>query len=106
MALKWPVKDPDETLDYSVDWSRFLGDNTITAIVWYIEDSDGTRTEVSPVQTVNTLTAEAESFTNTVSTIQLSGGTAGVTYKVVSQITYGPYSLVAIRTVQLPVREK
>jgi len=24
MSFRWPSKDPDETLDYSVDWSRFL----------------------------------------------------------------------------------
>jgi len=31
MAYKWPDKDPDEVVDYSVDWSRFLGDDTISA---------------------------------------------------------------------------
>lgn len=106
MALKWPVKDPDETLDYSIDWSRFLGSDTISAIVWYIDDSDGTRTEVSPTQTVNTLTAVAESFTDTVASVQISGGTAGITYRVSSQITFGSDSLTAVRTIQLPVREK
>ena len=25
MSLKWPSKDPDETVDFSVDWSRYLG---------------------------------------------------------------------------------
>jgi hypothetical protein len=35
MALRWPVKDPDETLDYSIDWSRFLGSGiTISAVTW------------------------------------------------------------------------
>ena len=36
MSYKWPDKDPDETIDYSVDWSRFLGSNTISAIVWSV----------------------------------------------------------------------
>ena len=29
MAYKWPNHDPDEVVDYSVDSSRFLGDDTI-----------------------------------------------------------------------------
>ena len=29
MALKWPDKDPDEQLDYSIDWSNALGDRTL-----------------------------------------------------------------------------
>jgi hypothetical protein len=38
MSYKWPDKDPDEMLDYSVDWSRFLGDDTISSVTWYIYD--------------------------------------------------------------------
>ena len=34
MSFKWPIKDPDETLDYSVDWSRFLGSGTISFGIW------------------------------------------------------------------------
>jgi len=35
MSLRWPVKDPDETLDFSIDWSRFLEGRTISEVVWY-----------------------------------------------------------------------
>jgi len=48
MSLKWPNKDPDETLDYSVDWSRFLGEATVVSVTWYVEDSDGTKTLLTP----------------------------------------------------------
>jgi hypothetical protein len=42
MAFKFPDKDPDERLDYTVDWSRYLErDNlTITSVNWYIEGAD------------------------------------------------------------------
>ena len=38
MALQWPNKDPDERLDFTIDWSRFL-DNfgnpvTIASVQW------------------------------------------------------------------------
>ena len=37
MAYQWPFKDPAETLDYSVDWSRFLGSATIASVVWSVQ---------------------------------------------------------------------
>ena len=43
MSYKWPDKDKDEVLDYSIDWSRFLGDDTISGVTWFIDDSDGTK---------------------------------------------------------------
>ena len=53
MSYKWPDKDKDEVVDYSVDWSRFLGTDTISAAYWFIYDSDGTKEEVSDAETVN-----------------------------------------------------
>ena len=40
MSLKWPNKDPDETLDYSIDWSRFLDDATISSFTWFVYDEN------------------------------------------------------------------
>ena len=37
MSYRWPLKDPDETLDYSVDWSRFLNTATISSITWFVQ---------------------------------------------------------------------
>ena len=43
MALRFPDKDPDEKLDYTVDWSRYLnGEVTIASVVWKIQQADGT----------------------------------------------------------------
>jgi len=106
MSLKWPAKDPDEILEYSVDWSRFLGSDTISSVAWYVDDSDGTKTSVSAGQTVNTLTLVAQSSTTTVATVQLSNGTANTTYSVTCAITYGANSLVSERTIKLPVKER
>jgi len=106
MSLKWPPKDPDETLDYSVDWSRFLGSDTISSVVWKIEDTDGTDNTVSAPETVNGLTINAASNTNTVATAQIADGTLNTTYNVICQITFGASNLVATRTIRLPIREK
>ena len=47
MSYKWPDKDKDEIVDYSVDWSRFLKDDTITSATWYIKDTNGVKQMVA-----------------------------------------------------------
>ena len=49
MAFKFPDKDPDEKLDYTVDWSRYLERDslTIASVAWKIEQADGTAIEFS-----------------------------------------------------------
>ena len=39
MSFRWPNKDPDEQLDYSVDWSRFLGSATISTVTWSVKST-------------------------------------------------------------------
>lgn len=80
MAYKWPPKDPDETLDYSVDWSRFLGTATITTVTWYVDDADGVKTLIASGATVNGIQNISQTNTNTVATIHLGSGTANKTY--------------------------
>ena len=46
MSYKWPDKDKDEIVDYSVDWSRFLGDDSICCCTWYMTMLLGSKTEV------------------------------------------------------------
>lgn len=106
MSLKWPFKDPDETLNYSVDWSRFLGTETINSVTWYVNDSDGTKTAFIPGSTVNTLTLEGQSNTDTVATAQFSGGTANTNYKITCAINFSTDALIAERTINFPVKER
>ena len=41
MSYKWPEKDPDETADFSVDWSRFIPETTLSAASWFIKNASG-----------------------------------------------------------------
>lgn len=67
------VKDPDDVLDYSFDWSAWLSaSETISTLV--IEASPG-------------ITVDSNSSSSTVSTAWLSGGTAGFPYTVTHRIT-------------------
>jgi hypothetical protein len=104
MSLRWPSKDPDEVLDYSIDWSRFLGSNTITAVSWYFYDENDVKTLAVNGQTVDGLTAGPQAATSTVATIILEDGTLNKEYRVTCAITFGS-GLVAERTVRLQVRE-
>ena len=81
MSYKWPDKDKDELLDYSIDWSRFLGTDTISAVTWFIDAADGTKTQVSDTDVVDGLQFIQGTYTNTVSTIRLGLGTNNKRYK-------------------------
>lgn len=69
------IKDPDAVLDYSVDWSSWLGSDEIATSTWEITGTD------------SDLTVTTDSKTTTATTVWLSGGTLGVIYSVVNRIT-------------------
>ena len=106
MSLKWPPKDPDARLDYSVDWSRFLGSDTISAVSWFITDAAGVKTSVTSSTTVNGLTFEGGTNSHTVALAIFSAGTNNTYYVVTCQITFGSSSLISERKIQLPIREQ
>ena len=105
MAYKWPDKDKDEVLDYRIDWSRFLGTDTISAVTWFIDAADGTKTQVSNTDIVDGLQFVQGTYTNTVATIRLSLGTNNKRYKITCKITTVG-ALQYERSVLLRVREK
>ena len=47
MALRWPDKDPDEQLDYTVDWSRYLDTLTIASVAWRFVQADGAQSRAA-----------------------------------------------------------
>lgn len=71
-AIKTFVKDPSAKLDYMVDWSAWLGADTIASSIW-----------VTPVG----LTASAPSNTTITATVWLESGTVGSQYTVTNRIT-------------------
>jgi len=71
MALSWPFKDPDEVLDYQIDWTARLAGDTISTSDWDVEAG---------------ITMDSESNTDTTATIWISGGTVGETYTFTNHI--------------------
>jgi|TARA_R100000149_G_scaffold27232_1_gene10503 hypothetical protein len=112
MALRWPDKDPDELLDYTVDWSRFLGSLTIASVVWKFIQSNGTESSaLSNSDTFNGFTVNNQVKTDTTATIVLNGGTANTDTKLVCQITTSTSAktsaaIVTKRVIHLRVRER
>lgn len=105
MSLKWPNKDKDETLDYSVDWSRFLNGATISSVTWYVDNADGVKTLIAPSSVVNGIQNVAQTATSTVATINLALGTNNKEYKFYCSIVDSTGS-VAERTIKLTIKEQ
>ncbi len=66
------IKDPDDITYHSWDWTTFLDGETISASVFTAQTG---------------LTKDSESTAGAISTVWLSGGTQGESYKVSNQIT-------------------
>lgn len=70
--MVWPDKDPDEILDYQVDWTGRLDGDTIATSTWILPTG---------------ITQNSVDQSTTHTTIWLSGGVDGKTYEVTNRIT-------------------
>jgi len=105
MSFKWPNKDPDETLDYSVDWTRWLNGATISSVVWYVDNSSGTKTALTAGNTVNGLQNIAQTVSGGVATINLGSGTNNIEYKIYCNMSDSSGST-AERVIRLRIKEQ
>lgn len=70
--LSWPTKDPNEHLDFSIDWAnRLVSGDTIATSSWDIPSG---------------LTSNLNTSTVSTTTVWLSGGVAGTRYAVKNTI--------------------
>ena len=67
-------KDPDATLDYSVDWTPWLGSDTIDSVEWIVPD--GLVKEAEP----------APSVAGGKATVWISGGALNQSYAVICRV--------------------
>jgi len=106
MTFKWPSKDPDETLDYSMDWSRFLNSQAIiSTATWFVDDESNIKTQFNTTaQIVNGIQFVGQSNTSSVATINIGLGTTNKKYKFSCQIL-DTSGTVAERTVSLTIKE-
>jgi hypothetical protein len=104
VSFKWPNKDPDEILDYSVDWTRFLNGATITGVAWFVDDENGVKTAIANAQIVNGIQRVNITTANGITTIHLALGIVNTEYKFYCQITDSTGS-VAERVIKLRVKD-
>jgi len=115
MSFRWPIKDPDETLDYSIDWSRFLDTAIISSVKWFVKSSlYNTKTELQAGQNLTAASSSAttdsiqnvsQTNTNTVTTINIGSGQNNVEYTFFCQMTDNTGST-AERSVKLKLKER
>lgn len=79
MALTWPPKDPDEVLDYVMNW---LGSSNEPGPLLLANDTISTSTWTIP----SGITKNSDSHTATTTTVWLSGGMLGATYEMNNRI--------------------
>ncbi len=71
--LSWPSKDPDEVLDYEIDWTdRLITGETITTSTFTVASGD--------------VVKNSSAFVGPICTVWLSGGTAGTPCEILNRI--------------------
>jgi len=114
MSYRWPIKDKDETLDYSADWSRFLDAATISSVQWYVQTDSIGKTLLASGQDLTTASGGtvtdsiqnvSQSNTSTVATINIGSGVNNREYTFTCSMTDSTGST-AERTIKLRIREK
>jgi hypothetical protein len=89
-SLRWPDKDKDELLDYTIDWSARLATDAIATSTWTVPSG---------------LTTTMNSFDADSTTIWLKDGVDAVKYAILNHITTTG-GRVMEQTVLLKVKEK
>lgn len=80
MPLSFPAKDPDEILDFTIDWTERLDGDTISSSSWAVDaDNDDAVLDIS-------VSGHPSSFTDTTTTLWVESGTDDVRYKVFNTI--------------------
>lgn len=91
-TLTWPMKDPDEVLDYGINWLPELDAGvTIDSSQWAVS--------------VGTLVIDSDEFDGNSTTVRLSGGTANLYYTLINTV-HTTAGETHEQVVILPVREK
>lgn len=105
MSYRWPNKDPQDTLDYTIDWSRFMPNGvTISATQWYVEGVDKVKQSIIAGTTVAGISMVTTSASATTTTIVLMNGTNNVDYKFTCRATFSNGNIVE-RSVRLSIKE-
>lgn len=83
-------KDPQAVKDYSLDWSDWLGTDTIASSTWEVPSG---------------IIKDQSGNTTTVTSVWLRGGTIGNTYQVSNKVTTAG-GRTDVRTIEIQVKKQ
>jgi hypothetical protein len=89
------IKDPHSNLDFSIDWSDWLGSDTIASSSW----------SYSGPASPSDLVEESKTYSTTATTVKVSGGTANRDYYATNRITTAA-GLIDERTILIRCRNR
>ncbi|UXN70897.1 hypothetical protein N8A98_06835 [Devosia neptuniae] len=72
MSLSWDAKDPNEVLDYDLNWAARLSGDTIVTSTWLLADG--------------ALVIDSDEQSGTATKVWLSGGAEGVSYTLTNRV--------------------
>lgn len=81
--MTWAPKDPDSKLDYEINWLNWLTSIDVVTGIPVID----TIASSAWVDVHSDLTVETDHFTDSTTTVWLTGGVIGETYEVTNRIT-------------------
>ena len=87
MSIKWQDKDPNDQVDYSIDWTNILEEHTISSVTWKIYDATSGWITFNQGDVVNGLQYVTSTNTNTVATLYLGLGTNFQEYNIICRMT-------------------
>jgi hypothetical protein len=87
MSIKWQDKDPDDQVDYSIDWTNILETHTISSVTWKIYDATNGWITFNQGDIVNGLQYVTSTNTDTVATLYLGLGTNFQEYNIICRMT-------------------
>ena len=87
MSIKWQDKDPDDQVDYSIDWTNILETHTISSVAWKIYDATSGWITFNQGDVVNGLQYVTSTNTNTIATLYLGLGTNFQEYNIICRMT-------------------
>tara|TARA_S200002703_G_C3672644_1_gene206541 strand:- start:25 stop:348 length:324 start_codon:yes stop_codon:yes gene_type:complete len=89
-------KDAGSTLDYTIDWTNWLGTDTVDSVTYTLDSGITTSTAIG---------GSATSTTSTTTTVNITGGTVGTIYNVKCEMTTAN-GRVAVRNFRVKVINK
>lgn len=108
----WPPKDPDEILDYDIDWTWRLYNATELALAQAQADA-GQAVTIVPADSIASsqftlpvgIVANSSTHTSTATRVWISGGADGISYAILNEIVTAGGRTMDL-TVKLKIKSK